>query len=57
MTLLLIDGDIIAYKACASAEQPIHWGDGLWTLHCFESEVAAILDDQIDKLVEGTLTE
>ena len=52
MTLLLIDGDIIAYKACATAETPINWGDGLWTLHCFENEVSAILDDQIGKLVD-----
>ena len=52
MTLLLIDGDIIAYKACATAETPINWGDGLWTLRCFENEVSAILDDQIGKLVD-----
>ena len=52
MTLLLIDGDIIAYKAAASAETPIDWGDGLWTLHSFEDDVAVRLDDQIDKLVD-----
>jgi DNA polymerase-1 len=52
MTLLLIDGDIIAYKACASAEKPIDWGDGLWTLHCYEQEVAVRIDDQIAKLVD-----
>lgn len=52
MTLLLIDGDIIAYKAAASAETPMNWGDGLWTLHSFEDDVAVRLDDQIDKLVD-----
>jgi DNA polymerase-1 len=51
MTLLLIDADIIAFKACASAETPVNWGDGLWTLHCFEQDVALRLDEQIDKLV------
>ncbi len=51
MTLLLIDGDIVAYKAAASAETPINWGDGLWTLHCYEQDVALRLDEQIDKLV------
>jgi DNA polymerase-1 len=40
MTLLLIDGDIVAYKATVSAETPINWGDGLWTLHCYEQDVA-----------------
>ncbi len=52
MTLLLIDGDIIAYKAAASAETPINWGDGLWTLHSFEQDVAVRIDDQIHKLVD-----
>jgi DNA polymerase-1 len=52
MTLLLIDGDIIAYKAAASAETPIHWGDGLWTLHAYEDDVAIRIKDQIDKLVD-----
>lgn len=53
MTLLLIDGDIIVYKACASAETPTNWGDGLWTLHCFEHDVAARLEEQIDKLMKA----
>lgn len=52
MTLLLIDGDIIAYKAAASAETPIDWGDGLWTLHSFETDVAVRIEDQISKLVD-----
>ena len=52
MTLLLIDGDIIAYKASVSAETPVNWGDGLWTLHCWEDEVAIRIDDQITKLTD-----
>ena len=52
MTLLLIDADIIAFKACTSAETPVNWGNGLWTLHCWEDEVAVRLDDQISKLVD-----
>ena len=52
MTLLLIDGDIIAYKAAMSAETPVNWGDGHWTLHCFEDEVAIRISDQITKLTD-----
>ena len=52
MTLLLIDADIIAFKASAGAETPIKWDEDLWTLHCFESDVAARVDDQISKLVD-----
>ena len=51
MTLLLIDGDIIAYKAATSAENPINWGDGLWTLHAWEPDVDARIEEQIGKLL------
>tara|TARA_R100000231_G_scaffold122439_1_gene92599 strand:- start:1592 stop:2359 length:768 start_codon:yes stop_codon:yes gene_type:complete len=30
---LLIDGDIICYQIASQIEEPIHWGDDLWTLH------------------------
>jgi len=53
MKRLLIDGDIVAYKAATSAETPINWGDGLWTLHCYEDEVKIRIDDQINKLMEA----
>ena len=52
MTLLLIDADIVAFKAAASAETPVNWGDGLWTLHSFEQDVAIRIDDMISKLEE-----
>ena len=52
MTLLLIDADIVAFKAAASAETPVNWGDGLWTLHSFEQDVALRIDEQIQKLEE-----
>ncbi|NBP29685.1 MAG: hypothetical protein EBV23_08930 [Flavobacteriia bacterium] len=31
---LLIDGDVVAYKTAFLSEQPFHWGDDMWTLHC-----------------------
>jgi DNA polymerase-1 len=36
---LIFDADIIAFKAAAATEQPIDWGDGMWTLHAFEDDV------------------
>ena len=53
MIRLLIDGDIVAYKAATSAEAPVNWGEGLWTLHCWEDEVKARVDEQINKLMEA----
>ena len=34
---LLVDGDIVAYKAATIAETPINWGEGTWTLHAHEN--------------------
>ena len=39
MTTALIDADVLAYQAAAACEKATDWGDGLWTLHSFESEV------------------
>jgi len=49
---LLVDGDIIAYKAATIAERAVNWGDGLWTLHAYEQDVANSCDQQILKLLE-----
>ena len=44
---LLLDGDIVAYTAAVSAETPVNWGDGLWTLHAYEQDVIAKIEDSI----------
>jgi DNA polymerase-1 len=48
---LYLDGDIIAYTAAASAEKPIDWGDGFWTLHAFEDDVKYAVDRYVDNLL------
>ena len=53
-TTALIDGDIFAYEIAASAEEPINWGDGLWTLHSFEEPAIAKLDARLAELKELT---
>lgn len=47
---LLIDGDIVAYRAATIAEKPVKWGEDLWTLHASESEAIALLESQIATL-------
>lgn len=49
MTTLLIDGDVIAYKAAASIERAINWGEGLWTLHSQEQEGI----EAVEAMIEG----
>ena len=50
MTTILLDGDIVAYQFASAAEKSVNWGDGLWTLHAFEDEVTAPMDDFLVKL-------
>lgn len=49
-TTALLDGDIFAFEIAAGAEEPIHWGDGLWTLHAWEGPAKAKLEGRIEEL-------
>ena len=31
--VMIVDGDLIVYKIASSLEEPIDWGDDVWTLH------------------------
>lgn len=42
--ILFVDGDIVAYRSASACETPIHWGDGLWTLHAREDAVMHHMD-------------
>lgn len=52
MRVALVDADILAYQAASSAEQATDWGDGMWTLHCFEAEAIAHFNSLIASLKE-----
>lgn len=32
--VMLVDGDLLAYKITSSQEEPVNWGNDDWTLHC-----------------------
>ena len=53
MRTLLIDGDILIYKIATQNEEPTHWGEGLWTLHCDENICKAEVDRQIPELLQN----
>jgi len=50
--MLLIDGDIVAYKVSAACEEPVHWGEDFWTLHADAMEGKAQVDIWIEQLKE-----
>lgn len=50
----LIDADILAYQAASSAETPVDWGDGMWTLHAFEDEAKANFTRTLEKILDKT---
>jgi DNA polymerase-1 len=52
MKTLLIDGDIAIYQIAVAVEEPIDWGDDLWTLHADASEAKQRLDYWIKNLME-----
>ena len=31
--VMIVDGDLIIYKIASMLEEPIDWGDDVWTLH------------------------
>jgi hypothetical protein len=49
---LLIDADVVAYKAAASVEVATDWGDGYWTWHCDERLVKDAVETQIDAAMD-----
>lgn len=50
---LLIDGDIIAYKASSSVQKDIDWGDGLWTCHAYLDDAIEQFKSILDVILEG----
>ena len=55
---LLLDGDLIAYRIAAALEKPINWGDGLWTLHCYEDDCNKAFVQKVEQIKDATgLTE
>lgn len=52
-TTLLIDGDILAYRAAASAEHEIRWDDNLWTLHSDLRDAQRIFYEQMQQVEDA----
>lgn len=61
MAKLLIDGDILAYKASSSVQKDIDWGDGLFTCHAYLDDAIeqfrSLLDNILFTLKENTMND
>lgn len=54
-TRLLFDADMLLYIACQRTEKVIEWDEGLFTLHCFLPEAAAMFDEHVMELTSLVL--
>ena len=52
--LLLIDGDMFAFRACSSCEHEVNWGQ-IWTLHVDLEEAKARFVELLDNAIERAL--
>ena len=50
MRVLLIDGDIIAYKHASGSEVATDWGDDVWTLHTDTRKAKAIMNLEMERI-------
>lgn len=52
-TVLLIDGDLYAYRACAAAEEEIDWGDDIWSLATDLKQAKEIFTETISGICDA----
>ena len=52
-TVLLLDGDIVAYKHASGAEEPVDWGNDLWTLHTDTRKAKALMNSEIEQIAKA----
>ena len=53
-TVLLIDGDLYLFKACAAAEIEVDWGEDIWSLMTNLRDAKDIFNRTIDKIIDAT---
>ena len=52
--IMLVDGDLLAYKITSSLEEPIDWGNDVWTLHSDLGKGKTLLQQTINHYKEKT---
>ena len=52
--VMIVDGDLVIYKIASSLEEPIDWGDDVWTLHSDLGKGKTILQQTINHYKDKT---
>ena len=52
--VMIVDGDLIVYKIASGLEEPIDWGDDVWTLHSDLGKGKTLLQQTINHYKEKT---
>ena len=52
---ILVDADMVVYRACSSCETEIDWGNDIFTLHVDFNEALAYFMNQMDRWIERAL--
>lgn len=50
--MIIMDGDMVVFRACSAVETPIQWEDDLWTLHADAAEAKEVVDETVCQYVE-----
>lgn len=54
--IIIVDGDMLVFRACSSVEKAIQWENDLWTLHADAAEAKEQIDETVcnyvDKIME-----
>lgn len=49
-TIVLLDGDIVAYKHASGAEVATDWGNDFWSLHTDTNKAKALMNKEIEQI-------
>ena len=56
MKNLLIDADMLAFRACSSCEHEVNWGNDLWTLHSDIGECQKKFEELFEEIIADLRT-